>query len=373
MPRVRRARVTIIAFAAIVLPLLLAQAGPARAAKRLAVLEFQGDGSIGESELLTLADKVRGEALNALGGKGWSVMTRENMLVLLEANTADLEACIGECEVETGRMIGADCIVAGRAVMFGTRYTVILRAYDTENGELIASQEVTGDDLDTLWDGLGAASYALFGLAPHSPVAVEPRTSPRPGITTERATPARATSANLYPILERSTGASVAASIIYGVAMVPGIIGLIGSIDNDWGFGVAGLGIGMVAVSLPFHIGASVEARSAFRLAYPDSYIPGGLQAGGVVMYAVGISLAIVAIPGGLDGGTSVGVTMGISAVVCSIFGHVFFLADADKYRQMAQGRRPVTENPRRGPRLTGAFVLPTDRGAVAGLSFVLP
>lgn len=141
----------------------LVSPGHAASAERLAVLEFSSDGSVTDSELGFIADRVRGEALRVLDEDEWKVLTRENMLVLIGANADQLESCIGECEVETGRLLGADQVVSGSAMVFGTRYTVMLKAYETESGELLATQELTAEDLDELWDGLPDVCAALFG------------------------------------------------------------------------------------------------------------------------------------------------------------------------------------------------------------------
>jgi len=173
--------------------------GRATGDQRLAVLEFTSDGSVTDSELSFIADRVRGEALRVLGSDHWKVMTRENMLVLLGANVDQLEACIGECEVETGRLLGAHRVVAGSAMVFGTRYAVMLKLYETQGGELLATQELTAADLDELWDGLPAACEALFGppstgagtsisATPIQPVSPSwlPRTNPMPASSPRR-------------------------------------------------------------------------------------------------------------------------------------------------------------------------------------------
>jgi len=143
--------------------LLAPLSASAAEARRVAVLEFSGDGSIDEQGLITLADKVRGEALKHLDSATWQVITRENMLVLVQANADELDACVGECEVETGRLVGADLVVAGSAVTFGTRYTLLLKAYDTATANLLASEEVVADDLNRLWDDIPEACAAMFG------------------------------------------------------------------------------------------------------------------------------------------------------------------------------------------------------------------
>lgn len=47
------------------------------------------------------------------------VMTRENLLVLLQASGKKIEDCEGECEVDTGKRIGADLIVRGKSRRWG--------------------------------------------------------------------------------------------------------------------------------------------------------------------------------------------------------------------------------------------------------------
>ena len=41
------------------------------------------------------------------------VMTRENVLVMLESAGKSLAECEGECEVDTGRRLGADLVISG--------------------------------------------------------------------------------------------------------------------------------------------------------------------------------------------------------------------------------------------------------------------
>ena len=90
-----------------------------KAQQRIAVLEFTGDGSIDETGLRYLADEVRNAAVRHLDRDGWIVMSRENMLELLEINSEDLAECVGECEVETGRLIGAHLLITGNVVRPG--------------------------------------------------------------------------------------------------------------------------------------------------------------------------------------------------------------------------------------------------------------
>ena len=143
---------------------LLLTPGSARAQQRVAVLEFTGDPDVAsDAELAYLADKTRGAALKTLDPAEWQVMTRENMLVMLESNTEDLAACLGECEVETGRSIGAQQVVAGSLLKLGATLRLTLKSFDTESGQLLGYEEVSASDLEELADGISTACTGLFG------------------------------------------------------------------------------------------------------------------------------------------------------------------------------------------------------------------
>jgi hypothetical protein len=110
--------------------------------KRLAVLEFQSR-NLNEDVLMALSDNVRGGALQGIAGSGMSIMTRENMLVLLKDMGRD--ACSeGDCEVETARNIGADYVVSGKVVVVEGIYVVTLKLHETKNGSLIGTEVVEG-------------------------------------------------------------------------------------------------------------------------------------------------------------------------------------------------------------------------------------
>jgi hypothetical protein len=110
--------------------------------KRLAVLEFQGK-NLDQDILMTFSDTVRGGALLGLEPYGVSVMTRENMLVLLR-DMGKQECGEGDCEVETARNMGADYVMSGKVVWIEQLYVVTLKLHETQGGSLIGSETVEG-------------------------------------------------------------------------------------------------------------------------------------------------------------------------------------------------------------------------------------
>ena len=80
-------------------------------------LEFRGVG-VGDTVLMILSDAVRTGVLDVTQGKEVDgdelvVMTRENMMDMLNQMGKTAEDCQGECEVEFARNIGADFVISG--------------------------------------------------------------------------------------------------------------------------------------------------------------------------------------------------------------------------------------------------------------------
>ena len=109
-----------------------------------------------------LSDQVRSAVKDILPEA--RVITRENMLVLLQSSGAKLEECEGECEVDTGRRIGADLVVSGELLRFGTQYKLNMKLHATGTGELISGSVAGGATADELDRDLRPAVRRL--LAP---------------------------------------------------------------------------------------------------------------------------------------------------------------------------------------------------------------
>ena len=86
--------------------------------KRIAVIDFEDDGSLKSKELDYLANKVRG-VTSELRRRGFFVYTRENILDTLGPE-AVCDASEGLCEVDIGRRMGAHYVVTGRVNEIGT-------------------------------------------------------------------------------------------------------------------------------------------------------------------------------------------------------------------------------------------------------------
>ena len=87
-----------------------------KAKERIAVLDLRNRSGAKDSEVLYLTSLLR-QAASRLPTSRFSVMTKNNILVLLPPNTK-LEDCVGTCAVDTGRRIGAQWILVGEVLFF---------------------------------------------------------------------------------------------------------------------------------------------------------------------------------------------------------------------------------------------------------------
>src|SRR6059058_5901078 len=153
---------------------LVAVSAPAFAeGKMLSVLELHNKLAGADKSAVDaayLSDRIRAEVLDAkLGVK---VMTRENMFVLLQAQGKSLENCEGECEVDTGRRLGADYVVSGDLLRVGASLKATLKLHDTHSGTLLGAVSASGVDVEALDGNLPAAVKRL--VEPLVPIAPAP-------------------------------------------------------------------------------------------------------------------------------------------------------------------------------------------------------
>src|SRR5882762_6858447 len=110
---------------------------------------------------------------SSLGRTGIRIISRENLLVLLQSSGKRIEDCEGECEVDTGKRIGADYVISGELVMVGSTVKASLRLHDTHEGTLLAAITASGrtpEELDkNLSDTMPKLLAPLKKIAPSAP------------------------------------------------------------------------------------------------------------------------------------------------------------------------------------------------------------
>lgn len=131
----------------------------AAAERRLAVLALQDQAELGDESATYLTDLVRQRALQ------WqvpdlAVITRENLVALLPPGS-ELAECLGDCEVETARRIGAELVVTGEVVRFHGGLRATLRLHASSSARLLAAETAQAADPGAMEQALQRATDAL--------------------------------------------------------------------------------------------------------------------------------------------------------------------------------------------------------------------
>ncbi len=116
--------------------------------ERLAVLMLRNRINMSREETEYLTGLVRRIASKRLA-QDYLIMTQENIDVLLPPDT-NLEECVSECQVETGRTIGARYIITGEVLRFGKSLRLTLRMHDTKTGQLVSSEVAKSNTIEGL-------------------------------------------------------------------------------------------------------------------------------------------------------------------------------------------------------------------------------
>ena len=126
--------------------------------RRVAVLDFKNSAGLTTFEVTSLTSIVRGSASRLAG---YSVMTKENIAVMLPPDKS-IEDCVGSCEVETGKLLGAAFVITGEIGRVEGQLQLSMRLFDTAKGSLLGQEVVVGPDMLTVQTELGASSQSLL-------------------------------------------------------------------------------------------------------------------------------------------------------------------------------------------------------------------
>ncbi|MEC7984557.1 MAG: SUMF1/EgtB/PvdO family nonheme iron enzyme [Myxococcota bacterium] len=136
------------------------------ASVRLAVLEFQGAG-IDPNLLQLLTDEVRTGIVHVtkgekIKGEKLIIMTRENMMQVLKDQGLSAEDCVGECEVEIAKNIGADYVISGNVTKIGTLFALVVKLHSTADSNLLASESFKTKSAENLVNDSGKVGAKVF-------------------------------------------------------------------------------------------------------------------------------------------------------------------------------------------------------------------
>ncbi len=181
--------------------LIVTTSGLAQAPQRIAILDFSNSTAVSDEEIDYLAGVLRGAAREVLPERDFLILTRENILDLLPEGRS-ISDCIGECAVETGRLLSAHYVVAGEAVDFGGQLRLSLTLHDTGDGNLLKTGRVGAPDVLGLELPLEESAAALLNLL------TEPALEPIPPVAdpTDYRITASPNTANTISAAERIPG-----------------------------------------------------------------------------------------------------------------------------------------------------------------------
>ena len=131
------------------------------AGPRLAVMDIEGNTA--KDVRVLLADELRGGGLQV---DDLEVITKENLLILMN-EMGETNECIGDsCEVEIGRAIGADYVISGRLVQLESTWLLSVKLHESANGRLLAVDKIMTSSTLELVNKSQSLTSSLF--AQHS-------------------------------------------------------------------------------------------------------------------------------------------------------------------------------------------------------------
>jgi TolB-like protein len=163
--------------------LLLAGAARAAEAPLVAVLEFRNEVPGIDKKTDRNGDYLADVARSALAARRLGVMTRENLVVLLRSSGSSVSDCIDKCEIETGRLVGAEFVLSGSMVQFGDELRLSMRLHDTRSGTLLAGDMVGGPDVRSLEAALPPALARMVSRIPGADAAMREDSRPYEGLS----------------------------------------------------------------------------------------------------------------------------------------------------------------------------------------------
>ena len=141
----------------------LAAAAAERPRDKIAVLELKSKltgAARADIDAAYLTERVRAATHEAMPQA--FLITRENMIKLVKGGGKSLEECEGQCEWETGQLLGADLVVSGELLKYAGSYKITLKLTATADGEMISSVLAQGENAEALEQDLLRATQKLF-------------------------------------------------------------------------------------------------------------------------------------------------------------------------------------------------------------------
>ena len=129
------------------------------AKNRLLVSNFQTNSEfVSNEDLLMLTERV---IVIISEMKTYDLITKENILTLLPPDQ-NLEECIDKCEIETGRLVGANKVISGWVVKSKGLYQLTVKLHDTRTGVLEVAKLISATNFKGVLSELQIRRFSLL-------------------------------------------------------------------------------------------------------------------------------------------------------------------------------------------------------------------
>lgn len=153
-------------FTPLVASLCLASLPSYAGSKVIAVLPLDvthTKGKLDADARASIEEMLRDVAVEALGRDGWTVLTGENMLQVLQDNGVDSAKCGDQsCHLSMAREIKAEKFLSGAIQWSEGEYTASVRLIDTASGRIVSSVRLEGETAKSLRKAFEAKSDSFF-------------------------------------------------------------------------------------------------------------------------------------------------------------------------------------------------------------------
>ena len=127
----------------------------------LAVLNLRvADKALSLEEASALTDLIRARLPRVLGANA-KILSREKVFEIMQNSGKAAAQCTGECEVQTGREIGAEYIVTGNAARVGGQVLLVIEVKRTRDGATVAAEDKLATTSGKLVEQIGAVAERL--------------------------------------------------------------------------------------------------------------------------------------------------------------------------------------------------------------------
>ena len=162
---------------------LFSSSVPAAELPGCAVMTFEAKNGVSKEESAVLADGLESELIQL---KQYRMVSRANLVKVLEAQKISLECAGTECAIEAGKIAALRYVVFGSVGKVGETYSLVVNLADSETGVIEKTAKVTqsGKIDQLLITGVAQAAKKLMGFsveesAPPAPLVSLPSTSER--------------------------------------------------------------------------------------------------------------------------------------------------------------------------------------------------